>query len=333
MAGPYREKIFGVALKIQPVPGTDAVPAVANGLRVVGISTLKWDFMEPGEREDVISGQLGTVERTDAAGRWGALDVVLEAKGAGAAYAVGVVEPECDVLLRIAGMVRTFIATALSESVLYTTADNGFEIASCYCWSAGKLFKLIDCVATLKFTAEAGKRGFFSATITGLMRSDPIEAALPALTFSSVKPPLFHTSVATIGAWSSAAAADPLVLKDLSIDFQNSVVDRPSAGALDGLAGYLIADRKVRQEMTIEVPALATFDAPALAKATGTNLPLSAWQHGQAQYNRMKGQTGRWQLVAPGGGAVKSINTYKLAGGLVIGAAPTSLREINFLFD
>lgn len=333
MAGPYREKIFGVALKIQPTPGTDAIPTGANALRVVGISSLKWDFMEPGTREDVISGQLGTVERTDAAGRWGSLDIVLEAKGAGAAYAVGTVEPEPDVLLRIAGMSRTFVATPGSESVLYSTLDAGFEIASCYCWSAGKLFKLIDCVGTLKLSAEAAKRGFFTATITGLMRSDPTEAALPALTFNAVKPPLFHTSVATIGPWSSAAGADPLVLKSATVDLQNTVVDRPSAGALDGLAGYLISDRKARQEMEVETPAIATMDFYALAKAVGTGLPLSTWQIGQAQYNRIKVQTGKWQLEKPDPAAQKSINTLKLAGGLVIGAAPTSLREVNFLFD
>lgn len=333
MAGPYRERIFGVALKIQPTPGTDAVPTGANALRIVGIASLKWDYMEPGTRDDVVTGQLGLTERTDAAGRWGSLDVVLEAKGAGAAYATGTVEPEADVLLRIAGLTRTFTVGAGTESVLYTTADAGFEIASCYCWSAGKLFKLIDCVATLKLSAEAAKRGFWNATITGLMRADPSEVALPALTFSSVKPPLFHTSVATIGTWSSAAGSDPLVLKSMTADLQNTVVDRPSAGATDGHAGYLIADRKARLEMEVEVPAIATFDPFALSKATGSALPLVVAQIGQVQYNRVKIQTGRWQLERPEIGANKSINTAKLAGGLVIGAAPTSNREINFLFD
>lgn len=329
----YREKIFGIAMRIETTPLTDSVPGVGDAVRVVGIPTLKWGFLEPGVRDDVITGQLGAAARTNPAARWGSIDVSLEAKGAGAAYAVGVTVPECDVTLRIGGMGRTFTAGAGTESILYSTLDQPTETATLYCWGGGKLFKLVGCVATLKYSADAAKRGMFAATITGVMTSDPAEVALPSLTYQATLPPLFHTAAATIGAWSSASGSEPLVLKSMSIDFNNTVVDRPSAGAVDGHAGYLVADRKVRLEETVELPAIATFDVFAAAKATGTGLPLTTSQLGTVQYNRMKIQTGRWQLEAPDQAADKSIVTAKLAGNLLIGSAPTSNREINFLFD
>lgn len=328
----YREKIFGIALKVETTPLTDVMPDTTNAIRVVGIPTLKWDFLEPGLRKDVVTGQLGTAARTAPAGRWGSIDVTLEAKGAGAAYSA-IILPEADPVLRIAGMGRTLTATSGAESYLYTTLDNPAETGTLYCWGAGKIFKLVGCVATLKYSAEAAKRGLFNATITGVMTSDPVEASLPALSYLGGLPPLFHTSVATIGAWSSASGTEPLSLESVSVDFGNVVTDLASAGAADGLAGYIVSDRAARQEMTVKMPSIATFDVFAAAKASGASLPLTTWQLGQAQYNRMKGQTGRWQLEKPEQGANKSIVTAKLAGDLLIGAAPTSNREINFLFD
>lgn len=328
----YREKIFGVAIKVEATPLTDIVPGVTNAIRVVGIPTLKWDFLEPGKRDDVVTGQLGAAARAIPAGRWGSIDLQIEAKGAGAAYSASVL-PEMDPILLIAGMSKTLVVTSGAESVLYTTIDNPSTTATLYCWSGGKLFKLVGCVATVKFSAAAAKRGFFNATITGVMTSDPTETSLPSLTYQAALPPLFHSAVATIGAWSSASGSEPLSLEDVMVDLGNTVVDLASAGAVDGHAGYLISDRLARQEMTVKIPALATFDLFAAAKLTGASLPLSTWQLGTVKYNEMKGQTGIWQLEPIGPGSNKALVTAKLAGNLLIGGAPTSSREINFLFD
>jgi hypothetical protein len=44
-------------------------------------------------------------------------------------------------------------------SVRYSTLDTGMETASVYCWSLGKLFKLVGASATMKVSADAAKRG------------------------------------------------------------------------------------------------------------------------------------------------------------------------------
>jgi hypothetical protein len=139
--------------------------------------------------------------------------------------------------------------------------------------------------------------------------------------------------VATIGAYSSAAGSDPLILQKAELDFGNVVADRPSAGATDGHNGYVITDRKVTQTLTIEKPQLASQDAYALSKAIGAALPsTSAWQIGTTGNNRMKVQTGRWSLKKPAPGNAKGIVTQALTGTLGLGAA-TSGREINLFFD
>jgi hypothetical protein len=54
---------------------------------------------------------------------------------------------------------------------------------------------------------------------------------------------------------------------------------------------------------------------------------------GTVQYNRLRIETGRWQLEKPEMGAASNINTLKLNGNLIIGAAPTTSREINFVYS
>jgi hypothetical protein len=325
---PYRERIYGVLAKIEPTSGTDSVPtAGTDAVRVVGIPHLVYDFLESGERDDVQTGQLGRVDRAAPAGRFARIDLQVEVKGSGAAGTA----PEYDVLMRISGHSKTVSA---GVSVLYTTLDDNMETATLYLYGeGGKLFKLVGCVATLRMTAEAAKRGYKTFTVTGKLSADPTDAALPALTFNATLPPLFHSGTATIGSWSSASGTEPLVLKSVEVDEQIAVTDRASAGATDGLVGYLITDRAVRQTMVVETPALTTFDPHGIAKAAGGTAPTTAYQIGTAAGNRLKVQTGRWSLRAPRAGAVNGLSTMTLEGGLGIGSAPTTNREINYLYD
>lgn len=327
MAGPYREKIFGVAVKIETTSGTDSVPtAAANAIRVVGIPELEWDFLESGERPDVQTGMLGSVDPVAPAGRWGKITLTVEVKGGGAAGT----PPEYGVLMRCSGHSETISA---GVSVQYTTIDTAMETATAYFWTAGKLFKLVGCSSQLVTKAEATKRGFKTFALQGVMVSDPVEAALPALTLSNVQPPLFIAANSSIGSWTPATVGDPQVLKSVEIDEAIVISERPSAGATDGLIGYLITDRQTRQTMVVEVPGLAAYDPFAAAKAAGTSGPLTTWQIGTAVGNRMKVLTGRWRAKPPKIGGQNSINIVTLNGQLGLGSAPTTNREVNYLYD
>jgi hypothetical protein len=326
MPGPYRERIYGVAVKIEATSGVDAVPDPAvDAVQTVGIPYLEMDYLEPGTRDDVQNGTLINADRTTAAGRFGKITITTEVKGGGTAGST----PESDALLRMSGFSKT---TAAGVSVRYNTLDTGMETASLYCWSIGKLFKLVGAAATMKLSADASKRGLLTFEITGRLVADPTETALPTLAFSSVLPPLFHSAAAAIGAWTSADA-DPLVIKTAAIDTQATIVDRPSAGATDGLIGFTVSDRKTEQTMKIEVPALATFDPFTLSKSAGTLVPATNWQIGTVVGNRLKVLTGKWSLRAPKAGADRSVSIYDLAGSLGTGASGAATRELSLLFD
>jgi hypothetical protein len=306
-----------------PSPTVDAV-------RTIGIPTISVKDLEDGNRDDVETGVMGTVDRAPSAGGYVEFDVTMEVTGAGAAYSASVVPP-VDPFLRAGGLGRTLTATPGSETYLYTTLDANFETVTCYAYSAGQLIKAVGCVFKPKMTFEVNKRVFLSGTVTGKLAASPTAASVPTHSFPSVIPPIFSGGTQNIGAWTSADA-DPLRIVKVDLDFGTLMSDLPAAGAGDGLVGFTITDRKVTQSMDIGVPALATFDPYTLRRATGTALPTTAYGAGSVQYNTIVVSTGRWQLAPATRGNRNLISMYSLSGRLQIGAAPTTGRELNLLF-
>lgn len=325
----YPEKLLAVLVKLETTSGVDSVPVgTVDAVRPKGIPTFAPAYSEPGLRDDVITGRMGTVARTDPAGRFGTVTITVEIRGAGATYSVSVL-PETHVLIQICG----FGAELSAGTYRYWPIDSGFPTATVYAYAAGKLIKMVGCVANMSISAEALKIGTMTFTITGRIVSDPTETALPALAYAGLNPPAMQSSAASIGAWLSSAVSDPLVLRSAAIDLGTVVAERPSAGAVDGLIGHLITDRKPRQTLTYEVPQLASHDAFALSKATGTNQPFTAWQVGNTALNRLKVATGRWAIEMPGLGAANGLATQTVAGNLVQGTEPVKSSELLLTYD
>jgi hypothetical protein len=300
------------------VAGTDAV-------KTVGVPTLTWDYLESGEQDDVQSGVLISNDKAPSAGCWARLDVTLAVRGGGAAG----VAPESDAFLRACGLSKTVSA---GVSVLYSTLDTALETMTYYAYLANKLCKVVGVAGSFKLSATAPGRGLLSFSMTGKVLADPTEVSLPVLSLSSVDPSYLHTAASSIGSWLSSDATDPMVMRSIEIVDNAEIVPRPGAGATDGLIGFLLTDRKMRQAMTIEVPSLAKFDPFALQRLAGSAQPVTLSQVGNAVGKRVKIQTGRWSVKSPKIGADAGISTYQLDGALGAGA-PTSGRELNLLWD
>lgn len=334
MAAPFRPRILAIAAKIEATSGTDSVPTLAlNALNLVGIPTLNLGYLETGVRDDVVTGVLGTVDRAAPAGRNVTFDMTLEVKGFGGVYSAAN-RPEADVPLRASGRSVAVDVTGGAEKFTYLTLDDAMETATFYCWSANKLYKLLGCVCKMKFAAVVNQRAFFTFSVQGKLTTDPATTAFSAPTLNLTVPPIFNGAAANIGLWTTAVA-EPLVIHDLNFDDAASVVDRPSAGAADGLIGWFINDRKPRLQMNVEQVTLATFDPYAASKqnSSGAIDTKPVFQIGSTQYNRMKFFGGRWALEAPGQGDVNNLSGWNLNGALVLGTESVGLRESRIVFD
>lgn len=312
-----RHRIVGVALKAETTEGTDSVPTfAANAVRPIGIPVLATSYLDDGDRSDEQHGGMGVIAAGAATGRSAQFDLTLSLKGAGADYSTGV-RPEWDVPLRAAGFSATQSGAAGSGLVTYTTLDAGaFETFTAYVITdESKLYKLVGCIAAPKIAAEATKRATISFTIMGRMSADPTESALGAQTLSTVVAPPFVGQSCNIGAFTSAAAT-PLILRKLDVDFGTATTTRASAGAADGHAGYAITDRKLDCTLELEQVPLATFDPFALSRQAqpgGVDTAVS-FAVGGTQFNRVKVTLGQFAFRAPAHGDSSGLGTWTLKG-------------------
>lgn len=325
-----RAKIYAIAAKIHAVIGTDPVPTFAdNALRVIGQSELTINYLDDGDRADEQHAGMGTASQAQKVGRWGQIDVTLNIKGGGADYSAGANKPEWDALLRAAGFSATVSGAGGSGKIEYTSLDTGvFERVALYCQSANKLYKLIDCIALPKMSAEAAKRGVFTFTVIGKLVSDPVENTFAGQTLTAVAAPAFHSNAPSIGAF-----ATPLVRK-VDIDFGTAHTPVPSAGATDGLDGFEITDRDVKLGMEIQVVPLATFNPYVLSKQAwpgGTDTKVN-FQIGTAQFNRVKFALGQWLFGTPPNSDNSGISTWNLQG-RIAARSLASGREILITVD
>ncbi len=325
-----RAKIYAIAAKIHAVIGTDPVPTFsANAVRAIGMSELTINYLDDGDRADEQHAGMGTASQAEKIGRWGQIDVALNIKGGGADYSAGANKPEWDAFLRAAGFSATVSGAGGSGKIEYASLDTGsFERLALYCQSANKLYKMIDCIALPKMSAEAAKRGIFTFTVIGKIVTDPAESAFAGQTLLGLAAPAFHSNAPSIGAF-----AAPTVRK-VDLDFGTAHTPVPSAGATGGLEGFEITDRDLKLGMEIQVVALSTFDPYVLSKQAwpgGTDTKVN-FQIGTAQFNRVKFALGQWLFGTPPNSDNSGIATWNLQG-RVAARSLASGREILITVD
>lgn len=332
----YRRKIFAAAMKVETTSGTDAVPSLATAadvIRLVNTPTPTQAFVEPGTASDPQHGGLGRIQRNAPKGEWMSVELVVEARGKGTAYAAGTEFIEADALLRAAGFSKGFG----TGNVVFTTLDAGMETATLYLYNtAGKLIKMVGCVAKgPKVTFVPGQPVLMSFTVVGKVAS-VTEVAPGTVAWNTVMAPVWADTTVTVGALSTATGSpDQLVPRRLEIDVQTTEAIRPWAGA-GALIGHAIVDRNVRATMEIEVLPLATFDPYALARQSSsgaTSTAIVTRVDGGAG-NIIEFTTGQWMLEPPGETDLSGLTGYTLTGDIMArsGSGSAAGREFAITY-
>lgn len=256
-------RIIALLAKIQPTPGVDSIPVPATD----AVKLLKEVTVTP-ERDYVplsyATDYMGTDVELVANERF-----KLSAKIVLASSGVLGTAPNADVLYRICGLKKTVTATT---KVDYTDdVDTGFEMATIYYYYAGKLHKMIDCMATVKFALDKGTIPTATFEITGLY--DGITDSAPGtLVFSNHVDPLpinkLNTSIPSLHAYGAT-------MYNLSLDLGNKIVHTNVPGVED----ITLTDRDRSGSITIRDVVIATKDFPTIVR--NATLGGLAMQHGQ----------------------------------------------------
>ena len=273
--------IEGMLVKVESAYGTDPTPSnSADGVRVSSkiLSQMSTEFRFPQRRPNVVTGTLLPIAPGGRKGRVVTLDLFVEVKGAGLAYASGSVVPEMDVLLLACGHSRVHVDTGGSETVTYAPADSSHDSCTIWAYGAGNVHKIVGCRGNLLWDIEPGMRGTLHFRMQGMMVSDPAVAALPSVTYDAVIPPAAVGMTYTLGGWT------PDLVRS-SFDAGVNVVELEDATAADGIEGYFISAQVPTLTLEARQVALATYDPYAAAQdATASTLSIIL---GSTQYNKL----------------------------------------------
>ncbi len=238
-------------LKIETVYGTDPVPAGANALLVEGleIMPLEMTAVAPDYALAGFSKEKSVPAELQAKVKFSA-DFVPSG--------VADTPPAYGPALRACGMAEGITA---GVSVAYTPISEGFEGVTIYAFAGDTRHKIVGARGTVSLDCQAGKPPKLNFEMTGTF-ADPGDVALPTPTYAGLLPAKPVSKAAT----AFTANGVQLVLNAFSLNLGNTVVfrDRPNYQSVD------IDDRSIAGSFSVHQPALAAFNAFALATAPTT---------------------------------------------------------------
>lgn len=297
---PVVERLDGLLAKIQPTPGTDAVPVVGTDAVRIGRrlwSTITLDYNWPNMRPGVASGSIVPAKPALPRGRKVRLDIMWEARGAGADVA-----PEADALLRACGFTQTD-GSALWQ---YTQASQSHEMASIYAYAGGVLFKCIDCRGRFRWPLVVGEVAMHQFTMFGILAAAPTETALPGgFVYDSTEPVAGVNTGLTIG----GVAVDWLNGEFDPIGLDPQLLE--SGNAVDGIAGFDYGEVDPTFRLNLRKVALGTYDPMADLAARTTRALVMTFGPAVA-FNRVKLLSTNLSLKSHGMGASQGFVNWDL---------------------
>jgi hypothetical protein len=255
----WRSKI--IALKIETVYGTDAVPTGAlNAMQVKDLSITPMDGEDVNRELDLpFIGAEGTIP----AGLFSKISFKVEMEPSGTAGTA----PAWGPALRACGVAQVVSA---GVSVTYNPIPTGHESATIYFAMGGTLHKIQGTRGNVKYMIDAQGIPYLEFEMTGLFLQPAETAFGPAVLTSFQKPRVASRANTPLFTVNGVA----LVMKSFSLDLGNQVEPRLLINAEE----ILITQRQDTVEMTVDAVPLTTLN-PYLLAGNTTNVPV-ALTHG-----------------------------------------------------
>jgi hypothetical protein len=222
-------------------------------------------------------------------------------------------------------MSATFSA-APTPQWTYALESTTLESVAARLFSRGQQHDLTGCYLDYGFTLDGPDEGIFEFNIQGLLGL-PSDAALPAITYLSHKPPLGRNVALSVNAFTT------LICR--SIRFANNRTRTPRANVNESAspnahAGYAPGRRAPTLELVVEATALASFN-PYTLRDNGTEFDVN-FTIGSVQYNRYKFDAPQAQIVGITEDGDDPVALWTLS--LVLGASSQTLdNEYTWLFN
>lgn len=228
--------------KVETTSGTDSTPtAAANAVMAMDVS------IEP--KADMRERNAGNSDRSAFANIRGktAVDIKfsVELKGSGTAGTA----PRLAPLLKACDRLETINA---GTSCAYTPA---LTSETCTIWVNidGILHKAAGCAGDCEIDLTSGEVSMLKFTMSGVYAL-PTDSVIEAPTFDTTIPQIVKGTTTTFGSYAA-------IIEKLSLKFGNSVIERTSLNAAEGILAFMVGNRASSGVMTCEAVLRATSNA------------------------------------------------------------------------
>lgn len=251
--------IEGLLAKAESSYGVDPTPS--NTTDAVRLADRLWSSMQirqewENDRDDTVSGTLLPVLPAKPRGRVVEYTLQVEPQPKGSAYsAVGDLFG-FTALMRAGG----HSANLVTSGVDFAPVSAAIESATLYAYGNTNVYKITGCRHRVRMIAEAGRLLRFAFEGQGLLATDPATASLPSITYLAPEPPPVVAATLAIGGWSP-------VFQSCELDFGQQVALIPSGNAADGIASISIVLHRPMLRVTVEAPAIGTYDPYTIRKS------------------------------------------------------------------
>lgn len=287
MAGQLTLRVQGILAKTESSYGVDPTPDVATD--AVRLAEPAWNIINVGYawenlRTDITGGALLPAAPGTPHGRMVSLDLNWEVKGKGSDAVT-----EASALLQACG----FTEADGTAMFTYTLAAPPHASCTIYAYAGGMLFKVTGCRGTVRWPHRPGENGRMRFQMQGIMTTDPVTSAVPAITgYDSTNP------IACVSYGLSIGTFDPVIVTQAEF-VQGATLQRlDSLNAADGIGQFDWSYPNPQITMTVLGPNDGTgkWDTANFNPWEDADSRTSRtidWTQGNTQFNR-------WRLNAPG---------------------------------
>lgn len=243
--------------KVETTSGTDSTPTAADN------AVMAFD-VELNIKADMKARNPGHADRSAYANIRGKTAVELkfgvELKGSGTAGTA----PKYGALLKACDRLETVNA---GTNVAYTPALVS-QTCSIYVNIDGILHKLVGCAGDCDIDLTSGEVPMLNFNMSGVYAL-ATDSAIETPTFDSTIPSIVKGTTTTFGSYAA-------IIEKMNLKFGNSVVERTSLAAAEGILAFMVGNREPSGVMTCEAVLRATTNADFLSYFdAGTTKALS----------------------------------------------------------
>jgi len=257
----------------------------------------------------------GALPYVAPAGRFSEVNLVMEARGSGSAYASSATTPpDVHALLLSCGLTGSYSA---SQEWVYSPVgpcDTGESVAL-KLYARGEIYTVIGGRSTFQLASDNASPAQYTFDIQGLMSGSVVDDNVASITYSTVLPPKTDDINLVMGTFSTA------IVRSFNLTYGREITPRVNINTTDAHSGFAGGRRDMTFTVNIETPDESDFDIYSLQE-NGTQFAVT-FTIGSTTGNKITVTLPNCQIIGISNGEDGAVSTSELT------IKPSSLSGAN----